>query len=177
MLLTEPPRNAIPNSAWTQTLKWSFLGLQVAGLYLVSTLLLLLFVLGFIFLSLASTILGQSQTSYWDVANFFLLILLQQPLIIVGIVVVIVASILTIRGAFRQKAWAHWAAMVLVAASIVPAIGVAVAFRDSAWWVIALPYSAACLAFLAAMTYAVARYGPWGATRSRTDALAAPPTL
>jgi hypothetical protein len=149
----------------------------VAGIYLTATILFLVAVGAFIVLSLVATILGHTDTNYLDVVRVLLLYASEQPLLVVVPPAAIAASILTTRAAFRQQAWAHWAAMALVAASIVPFILVAIAFRDWVWWLIALPYSAACLAFLAAMTYAVARYGPWGATRSGTEALALPPTL
>jgi hypothetical protein len=174
---TEPPWNAIRNTAWTQPLKWSFLGLQVAGLYLVVVILLLLVVGLFIVLSLAATILGKTDPNYLDVVRVLLLYASEQPLLVVVPPAAMVASIVTTRAAFRQQAWAHWAAMALVAASIVPFILIAIAFRDWIWWLIAVPYSAACVAFLAAMTYTAARYGPWGATRPGAEALAAPPTL
>jgi hypothetical protein len=149
----------------------------VAGIYLAATILLVLFVAAWIVLSLLLTMVGKTDTSYLDVVRVFLLYASEQPLLVVVPAAVIVASIVTTRAAFRQQAWAHWAAMVLVAASMAPFILIAVAFHDWVWWLIALPYSAACLAFLAAMTYAVARYGPWGTTRSRADALVPPPTL
>lgn len=139
--------------------------------------LLLLLIGEFILLALAGMILGKTEPNYQDVVRVLLIYASEQPLLVVVPAAAIVASILTTRGAFRQRAWAHWAAMALVAASIVPFILVAVAFRDGVWWLIALPYSAACVAFLAAMAYAAARYGPWGATRPEAEALAAPPTL
>jgi len=148
----------------------------VAGLYLVVVILLVLVVGAFIVLSLVGTILGKSANST-DVVRVLLLYASEQPWLIVVPPAAIAASIVTTRAAFRQQAWAHWAAMALVAASIVPFIFTAIAFRDGVWWLIALPYSAACVAFLAAMTYAAARYGPWGATRPRSEAMAAPPTL
>ena len=137
----------------------------------------MLFVAAWILLSLLLGMAGKTDTSYLDVVQFFLSYASQQPWIVAVPVAVIVASILTTRGAFRQKAWAHWAAMALVAISTVPFIAVAVAFRDWSWWLLALPYCAACVAFLAAMTYAFAKYGPWGAIRSQADPLALSPTL
>jgi phage-related holin len=166
-----PPKAGRVATAWTQPLKWSFLGLQVAGVYLAGTVLLVLAVAAFILFSLIATLLGQTHTSYLDFARVVLFELSQQPLVFAGIVAAILASILTTRGAVRRKAWAHWAAMALIAASIVPAILMAVTFRDWVWWLVALPYSAACVAFLAAMTYAAIRYGPWGVIPHRADAL------
>jgi hypothetical protein len=153
-------------TAWTQPLKWSFLGLQVAGIYLAATVVLVLFVAAFILFSLIGTLLGDTHVSYLDVARVLLFEMSQQPLVIAGIVALILASILTTRGAFRQKTWAHWGAMALIAATMVPAILMAVTFRAAAYWAIALAYSGACVAFLTAMTYAAVKYGPWGAGRS-----------
>jgi hypothetical protein len=149
----------------------------VAGIYLAATIVVVLFVAAWIVLSLMMTVFGKTDTSHLDVVRLLLFYASEQPSLVAVPVVAIVASIVTTRGAFSQKAWAHWAAMALVAASIVPFILIAVAFRDWVWWLIALPYSAACVAFLVAMTYAAVRYGPWGAIRSRADALALPTTL
>src|SRR4029077_3949913 len=110
----------------------------------------------FLVLSLVATILGHTDANYLDVVRVLLLYAAEQPLLIVVPPVAIAASIVITRAAFRQKAWAHWAAMALLAASIAPFIRAAIAFRDWVWWLIALPYSAACVAFLAAMTYAAA---------------------
>jgi hypothetical protein len=149
----------------------------VAGIYLAATILVVLVVAAWILLSLVLTVLGKTDTSYLDVVRLLLSYASEQPLVVAVPVVAIVASIVTTRGAFRQKAWAHWAAMALVSASMVPFILIAVAFRDWVWWLIALPYSAACVAFLAAMTYAAVRYGPWGVIAHQADALVLPPTL
>lgn len=130
-----------------------------------ATVLLVLFVAAFILFSLIGALAGGMQVSYLDVAKVLLFALLQQPLVIAGVVALILASILTTWGAFRQKTWAHWAAMALIAATMGPAILMAVTFRAAAYWAIALPYCAACVAFLTAMTYAAVKHGPRGAAR------------
>jgi hypothetical protein len=151
---------------WTQPLKWSFILLQVYGIYLASVVLLILALLVFFLLAMAATILGGPQPTYRDVAGFALYTLLEQPLLIVGMVAALVASIWFTVGAARLRPWAHWAAMAFVAVSIVPAILMIAAFRDWVWWMVGLPYCAGCVAFLIAMTYAFRRYGPWGVPRS-----------
>ena len=86
-----------------------------------------------------------------------------QPWILVGLAAAVIASVGLTYGAFRSKAWAHWGAMVFIALSMVPPILWQPLHDVLA--VMAWVYPAACLAFLAAMTYAVIRYGPWGMTK------------
>jgi hypothetical protein len=151
---------------WTQPLKWSFIALQLYGIYLASVVLLLLALFLFFFLSLAATFLGQPQPTNEETGRFVLDILLGQPWLIVGIVVAVVVSISLTVGAARLRPWAHWAAMAFIALSIVPVILMIAAFRDWVWWTVGVPYCAGCVAFLIAMSYAFRRYGPWGVPRS-----------
>ena len=150
-------------TTWTGALKWWFLGLQVAGIYLAATILLVLFVGAFFLFSFIATILGQPTPSAGAVVR---VLLFGQPLLTVGMVGALMASIVITRGALRLEAWAHWGAMALIAASTVAVILMAVTFREPAFWIIGLVYCAAGVAFLVAMTYAFVKYGPWGMTTS-----------
>jgi hypothetical protein len=151
---------------WTQPLRRSFVGLQVFGIYLASGVLFVLTVGAFFLFSLVGVILGRKAPTYPDVAGVVLGGLFGQPLVIVGMVAAVLASISMTWGASRFKAWAHWGAMVLIAASMLPAILMAIAFRDPIYWVIGSIYCGGCVAFLGAMTIALKKYDPWGVPRS-----------
>jgi hypothetical protein len=149
-------------SVWTRPLRWSFIVLQIFGIYLGSLVLIALVVGAYFISSLVAIILGVPAPSYESVVRDTLL---GQPLVIAATVAAVVASIGVTVGASRYRAWAHWAAMALIAISMVLAILLIVAFHDRIWLVIGLVYCVGGVAFLVAMTYASIEYGPWGMSR------------
>ena len=151
---------------WTESLKWSFIILQIAGIYLASVVLFLLALVLYFVFSLAATVLQQRQPTNGELAGLIVYTLLGQPWLIAGIVVAFAVSICLTVGAARLRPWAHWAAMAFIALSILPVILMIAAFRDWVWWTVGVPYCGGCVAFLVAMTYAFKRYGAWGVPRS-----------
>jgi hypothetical protein len=159
-----PTRSAgAVGSAWTQPLKWWFVGLQVAGIYGVAALLFVTSVGVWVFLALVAYFLRGSTPTFSDAVGVALGDIFGQPALGIGVLVVmIVASVLITRGGFRHKGWAHWGAIVLVGVSTLPVIQIAVFFHELAIWIVALVYCAGCAAFVATMTYVLVKHGPWG---------------
>jgi hypothetical protein len=159
---TESAARAV-ESAWTRPLKWWFVGLQVAGIYGVAAFLLVASVGEWMFLAVVSYFLRSSTPAFSDAAGAALGGIFGQPALGIAVLVgMIVASVFITRGAFRHQAWAHWGAIALVAVSTLPVIQIAVVFHELAIWIVALAYCAGCAAFVAAMTYALVKHGPWG---------------
>ena len=157
-------------TAWTQPLKWTFIGLQLAGIYLVGVALFLMTLIAWAFFNLIAYFLDRTGPSYWDTTTVLFGTVLDkvgpQPWLLGVIVAAVVASVLLTYGAFRFKVWAHWGAMVLIALSIAAAIVITVSPLRDLFGLIMWIYCAASILFLAAMTIAAIRYGPWGMTRS-----------
>lgn len=147
---------------WTPRLKWWFVALELAGIYVAPAVLLALTV-GGLLLAYGGAVFFRVATPSFAGAGSFVLGGLVEPHPVVALLAFdIVASIFVTRAAFRNQAWAHWGAVTLIAASMLPAILVALAWHELAIWVLALAYCAACAAFLVAMTYAFVKHGPWG---------------
>jgi hypothetical protein len=150
-------------SAWTPPLKWWFVGLQVAGIYGVAALLFVTSVGVWVFLALVAYFLRSSTPAFTDAVGAALGDIFGKPAVAIAVLAaMIVASVFITRGAFKHQAWAHWGAIVLIAVSTLPVIQIAVFFRELVIWIVALTYSAGSAAFVAAMTYALVRHGPWG---------------
>jgi hypothetical protein len=135
----------------------------VAGIYGVAALLFVTSVGVWVLLALVFTFLGSSPPAFSDAVGVALGDIFGQPAVAIAILVImIVASVLITRGAFRRKGWAHWAAIALVAVSTLPVIQIAVFFHELGIWIAAVAYCIGCAAFVAAMTYALVKHGPWG---------------
>ena len=155
-------------TAWTQPLRYSFVGLQLTGIHLLTVVFFLLTLISFAFFSFIATIFKLPSPSYWDTTTVLIGAIFDdlkmQPWVLVVVGAAVVASVCLTYGTYRLKAWAHWGAMVFIALSMAPPL-LLKPLRDvlgvGAWL-----YCAACLAFIAAMTFAVIRYGPWGVTKA-----------
>ena len=149
-------------SAWTRPLKLWFVGLQLVGIYVGPTVLAVLIAAGLLLIYGAAAIFFQMKPSYGGAGSFVLEGVLQYSLVGAWLVLEILSGIVITRATFRNQAWTHWGAVVLIAASWVPAIAIAMFFQELVVWVIVLAYCAACVAFVVAMIYVFVEYGPWG---------------
>ena len=149
-------------SAWTRPLKLWFVGLQLVGIYVGPTVLAVLIAAGLLLIYGAAVLFHLGEPSYAGAASFVLAGLLQFSLVGAWLVLEILSGIVITRASFRDQAWTHWGAVILIAASLLPVIAIAAAFRELVVWVIVVAYCAGCVAFVAAMTYAFVEYGPWG---------------
>ena len=157
-------------TAWTQPLRWTFIGLQLAGIYLASVGIFLLTLVAWGFFYLIAVFFSRPAPNYLETTTVLFGSVLEkvgpQPWLLVAIVAAVVASALVTYGAFRFKVWAHWGAMVLIALSVAAAIMITVSPLRDLFGVMVWIYCAASFLFLVAMTFAVIRYGPWGITRT-----------
>jgi hypothetical protein len=152
-----------------------FVGLQVVGIYGTAAAALVVTVGAWALFSVLFYILRWGNIAYPDMAWSLLTEVFGQPALAIAVLVaMVIASIYITRAALRHIAWAHWAAMALVAVTMLPALVIARFFSEPVTWVIALAYCCLCAAFIGVMTYVGAMYGPWGVTSSQEPGL--PPT-
>jgi hypothetical protein len=156
--------NRAVGTALTLPLKLWLVGLELVGIYVGPTVLALVIVGGLLLIYGAAVVFHLATPSFAGAGSFVLDGLLQQPLVAAWLALEIIAGIFITRAAFRNQAWAHWGAVALIGASLLPPIVIAVAFRELVVWVIVLFYGAGCIAFLMTMTYVYAKHGPWGVT-------------
>jgi hypothetical protein len=142
----------------------------VAGIYGVAALLFVTSVGVWVLLALVAYFLRGSTPAFSDAVGTALGDIFGQPAVAIAVLsAMIVASVFITRGAFRRKGWAHWGAIALVAVSTLPVIQIAVFFHELGIWIAALAYCTGCAAFVAVMTNALVKHGPWGVPAQGTS--------
>ena len=142
--------------------------MELVGVYLGPTVAVVMFAFGFLVLYFLADLFTATPSSYQGAGRFVIGGLSQQPVLIAAVMLEVVASIFITKAAIRNRAWAHWGAVALIAVSTVPPIVVAMWFQyaDTPWqilaWLIAGLYCAGSVAFIVAMTSAFLKHGPWG---------------